>query len=278
MAGCYRPSVCIAGARRFEPAGAPLGRGVPSRREDCRFQPNPSVIVDSPEVVVDTIPALAAGLRQRLEVAARQGLDERGRFSLVLPGGSVAEAFLPALADAAVDWPRIDAFWGDERAVSPDHVDSNYALARRGLLARVSPRVHRMRGEAADLAAAAADYEREMREALGDPPRLDFVMMGMGPDGHVCSLFPGHPLLGETTRWVAVVEDSPKPPSRRLTMTLPALALSDVLVVGAFGRAKAEPARAALRDLQSSLPVALAARAARRPLFLLDPDAAQDLG
>jgi 6-phosphogluconolactonase len=239
---------------------------------------SPSVIVASPEVVVDTITALAVALRQRMEVAAREGLDEHGRFSLVLPGGSVAEAFLPALADAAVDWPRIDVLWGDERAVPPNHVDSNYALARRDFLGRVSPRVHRMRGEAADLAAAAADYEREMREALGDPPRLDFVMMGMGPDGHVCSLFPGHPMLGEATRWVAAVEDSPKPPPRRLTMTLPALALSDVLVVGAFGRAKAEPARAALRDPRSSLPVALVARAARRALFLLDPDAAHGLG
>jgi 6-phosphogluconolactonase len=239
---------------------------------------NPSVNVASPEVVVDTIPALAVALRQRLEVAASQGLDERGRFSLVLPGGSAAEAFLPALADAAVDWPRIDVFWGDERAVPPNDVDSNYALARGAFLARVSPCVHRMRGEAADLSAAAADYEREMREALGDPPSLDFVIMGMGPDGHVCSLFPGHSALGEATRWVVAVEDSPKPPPRRLTMTLPALALSDVLVVGAFGRAKAEPARTALRDPQSSLPVALAARAARRPLFLLDPDAAQGFG
>jgi 6-phosphogluconolactonase len=190
----------------------------------------------------------------------------------------VAESFLPAVAAAAVDWTRVDVFWGDERAVPPEHVDSNYALARRGMLARVSPRVHRMRGEADDLAAAAADYEREMRAGLGESPRLDFVMMGMGPDGHVCSLFPGHEALGEATRWVVPIEDSPKPPPRRLTMTLPALALSELLVVGAFGRSKAEPVRQALRDPSSSLPVALAARGARRALFLLDPDAARGLG
>ncbi len=232
----------------------------------------------SPEVVVDAVAALASALRSRLEAAARSALEERGRFSLVLPGGSVAESFLPALARAAVDWPQIDVFWGDERAVPPEHVDSNYALAQRGILARVSPRVHRMRGEAPDLRAAAADYEREMREALGDPPRLDFVIMGMGPDGHVCSLFPGHEALREETRWVLPIEDSPKPPPRRLTMTLPALALSELLVVGAFGRAKADPVRQALRDPASSLPVALAARAARRALFLLDSDAARGLG
>jgi 6-phosphogluconolactonase len=233
--------------------------------------------VASPEVVVDAVPALASAVRTRLEAAARAALEERGRFSLVLPGGSVAESFLPALAASAVDWPRVDVFWGDERAVPPEHGDSNYALARQGMLARVCPRVHRMRGEADDLAGAAADYEREMREALGDPARLDFVIMGMGPDGHVCSLFPGHAALREATCWVVPIEDSPKPPPRRLTMTLAALALSELLVVGAFGRAKAEPVRQALRDPGSSLPVALAVRAARRALFLLDPDAARGL-
>jgi 6-phosphogluconolactonase len=232
----------------------------------------------APEIVVDTVPALARLVRTRLEEAATAALAERSRFSLVLPGGSVAESFLPSLAGAAVDWPRIDVFWGDERAVPPDDVDSNYALARRGILTQVSPRVHRMGGEAKDLAAAAAEYEREMREALGDRPRLDFVMMGMGPDGHVCSLFPGHPALQERARWVVPIEDSPKPPPRRLTMTLPALALSDLVVVGAFGRSKAEPVRQALRDPVSSLPVALVVRAARRALFLLDPDAAGGLG
>ena len=227
------------------------------------------------EVVVDTVPALARILGQRTEEAARRALEDRDRFSLVLPGGSVAEAFLPSLAQAEVDWPRVDVFLGDERAVPPDHVDSNYALARRGLLTRVSPRVHRMRGEGPDLRTAAADYEREMREALGDASRLDLVLLGMGPDGHVCSLFPGHEALREATRWVIPIEDSPKPPPARLTMTLVALGLADLLVVGAFGRAKAEPVRQALHDPGSSLPVALAVRRARRALFLLDADAAR---
>jgi 6-phosphogluconolactonase len=230
-----------------------------------------------PEVVVETVPALARILRRRLEQAARPALEERGRFSLVLPGGSVAEAFLPSLAQAEMDWPRVDLFWGDERAVPPDHVDSNYALARRALLVRVSPRVHRMRAEEPDLAAAAADYEREMRGALGEPPRLDVVLLGTGPDGHVCSLFPGHEALREATRRVIPITDSPKPPPARLTLTLAALALSDLVVVGAFGSSKAEPVRQALRDPGSRLPVALASRAARRALFLLDDDAARGL-
>ncbi len=231
----------------------------------------------NPEVVVDTIPVLARILKERAEAAARDALDERGRFSLVLPGGSVAEAFFPVLAEAELDWGRTDVFWGDERAVPPDHPDSNYRLARELLLTRVTPRVHRMAGEAPNLAAAAAVSEREMRETLGDPPRLDLVLLGMGPDGHVCSLFPGHPALREASRWVIAIEDSPKPPPARITLTLPALALAETLVVAAFGSGKAEAVRQALRDPGSTLPVALAARRASRAVFLLDPEAAPAL-
>ena len=229
------------------------------------------------ETVVETVPGLANVLARRVAEAARGALAERGRFALVLSGGSVAESLLPGLADAGLDWPRVDVFWGDERAVPPDHADSNYSLARRGLLDRVSARVHRMQAEALDLAAAAADYEREMREALGEAPRLDVAILGMGPDGHVCSLFPGHAALRERVRWVVPIEDSPKPPSARLTLTLAALALTDLLIVGAWGRAKAEAVRQVLREPESSLPAALVARGARRALFLLDDEAARGL-
>jgi 6-phosphogluconolactonase len=97
----------------------------------------------------------------------------------------------------------------------------------------------------------------------------------VGPDGHVCSLFPGHPLLAERRRWVAVVEDSPKPPPRRLTLTLPVLAAAELVVVAALGTSKAEVVREALADKESALPLALVVRQARRAVLLLDPDAAQ---
>jgi len=230
------------------------------------------------EVVVDTVPALARLLSERVEGAARRALGESGRrFFFVLPGGSVAEAFFPVLGRAEVEWGRVDLFWGDERAVPPDHPDSNYRLARELLLPHAPARVHRMPGEAADLAAAAAEYEREMREALGEPKRLDIALLGMGPDGHVCSLFPGHPALGEKSRWVLAILDSPKPPPARITLTLPALALVEMLVVAAFGEAKAEAVRQALRDPGSNLPVALAARRASRVTFLLDHHAARNV-
>jgi len=229
------------------------------------------------ELQVAPTDVLAASFRDLLLVQAQAAIERRRRFAFALPGGSTAEAFLPSLATATLDWSRLHFFWGDERAVAPDHPDSNYGLARRLLLDRVGAdpsRVHRMAAEAGDLAAAASDYAQELTGTVGDPPRLDLLLMGVGPDGHVCSLFPGHPLLGEQTRSVAAVYDSPKPPPARITLTLKALAAAEVVCVAAFGEAKAEALRAALEDPGSPLPVARVAREAKRAVFMIDPDAA----
>ncbi len=116
-----------------------------------------------------------------------------------------------------------------------------------------------------------------MARILGAPPRLDLALLGVGPDGHVCSLFPGHPLLLEESRSVAVVDDSPKPPPRRLTLTLPVLAAAELVVVAALGRGKAEVVREAVEESASALPVARVARRARRCVFLVDAEAASRL-
>jgi 6-phosphogluconolactonase len=135
-------------------------------------------------------------------------------------------------------------------------------------------RVHPMPADAPDLERAAAAYADEMVRILRSPPRLDLVLLGAGPDGHVCSLFPGHPLLREEGRFVAALEDAPKPPPRRLTLTLPALAAAELVVVAAFGEAKARALREAAGDPESSLPLALVLRRTRRALILADPAAA----
>jgi len=132
-------------------------------------------------------------------------------FALALPGGSVAETFFPPLAEAPLDWREVEWFWCDERAVPPDHPESNFRLACELLLSRVPidpARVHRMKAEADDLDAAAAEYEAELVAVLGGPRRFDVVLLGVGPDGHVCSLFPGH--HEESSRLVIAVTDSPK--------------------------------------------------------------------
>ena len=230
----------------------------------------------TPEVIVGAPDVLAARFVERFEAAASRAIAGHGRFSIAVPGGSVAEKILPALIHAAVEWPRVEIVWGDERAVAADAPDSNYGLARRVFLDHVplDPRhIHRMPAEQADLDAAADAYARDLGRTLGGRP-LDVVLLGMGPDGHVCSLFPGHRALDEPTRRVLPITDSPKPPPRRLTLTLVALSGAALVCVAAFGDEKAAAVREALESPASRLPVALATRGATRALFLLDAAAA----
>ena len=233
----------------------------------------------SPEVIVDTPEALAGLFVRRFESAARSAIATHGCFACALPGGSVANVFFPRLVDAAVDWRHVEFFWGDERAVPPSDPESNYGLARRLWLDHVPvdpARVHRMRAEEPDLEAAAAAYARELDAALGGRP-LDLVLLGVGPEGHVCSLFPGHPALRESSRSAVAVHDSPKPPPRRITLTLVPLTGAGLVSVAAFGAEKAAAIREAVESPDSPLPVARAVRAGARALFLLDQDAASHL-
>jgi 6-phosphogluconolactonase len=235
----------------------------------------PAVAV-SPEVLVGAPEALADALARRVEACADAARAEARRFAIALPGGSVAARFFPRLATAAVDWTEAEFFWGDERAVPPDHPDSNYGLAVTTWLGPAgirSERAHRMPADAEDLQAASEGHEQDLVRLLGTPPRLDVALLGMGPDGHVCSLFPGHPLLHEERAFVAPVFDSPKPPPRRMTLTLPALRSARLVVLAALGSAKAPAVRAVLDDPASQLPAALALRGAAAGLVLVDPAA-----
>ena len=229
----------------------------------------------APEIVVNKPAELQTTLARRFAEEAARATAARGFFSVALPGGSVATTFFPRLAQTPVDWSRTHFFWADERAVPPTDPESNFDLARSLWLepAHVpAAQIHRMEADASDLAAAAAAYSHTMARLLGSPPALDLALLGVGPDGHVGSLFPGHPLLGEESRWVAAVEDSPKPPPRRLTLTLPVLAAASLVVVAALDHSKAAVVREALERPESRLPLALVARRARRCLFLLDHD------
>ncbi len=234
----------------------------------------------NPEVLIETPEVLAQVFADRFLAAARGAIAARGHFSCALPGGSVAETFFPVLARAPVAWDKVEFFWGDERAVGPEDADSNYGLAKRLLLDAVGAdprRVHRIVGEGGDLDAAARAYEEEMTRALGTPPRIDLIVLGLGPEGHVCSLFPGHPLLRERGRHVAVITDSPKPPAQRITFTMVPLEEAGTICVTGFGDSKAEAIREAIEDPASQIPVALAVRVAPRALVLVDPAAASRL-
>jgi 6-phosphogluconolactonase len=230
------------------------------------------------DLMVDSREGLSGECARRFERAAASAVSARGRFVCAIPGGSVAEACFPALVTASVDWSRTHLFWGDERAVPPDDPQSNYGLARQLWLQYVTvaaDHVHRMPADAADLDRAARQYADDLRATAGDPPRLDLVLLGVGADGHVCSLFPGHAALAERARPVIAVVDAPKPPARRLTLTLPVIVGARSVVVCAFGSEKALAVRDALQGGDS--PLARATRNHPNVAWLLDPEAASSV-
>ncbi|MEP7345291.1 MAG: 6-phosphogluconolactonase [Gemmatimonadaceae bacterium] len=233
------------------------------------------------DVVVGSAERLAADFTRLTSALAADAIRERRRFTLAIPGGSVVERLISFLPEAPIDWSRVDLFWCDERCVPPTDPESNFAAAQRYLLNPIAPpgpRVYRMRGEDEDQVLAARLYATELESTLGTPPRLDLVVLGVGEDGHVCSLFPGHRALNELVDWVVVEPASPKPPPVRLTMTLPMIAAARHVVAAAFGSAKAPVVREALEDAEvSALPIALALRNAAWATVYLDDAAASML-
>jgi 6-phosphogluconolactonase len=162
-------------------------------------------------------------LRALISASFEQWAAEASRpRSCALSGGATALIFLGALRDAHVDWSRITLFWADERAVQPNDPESNYGLAERMLLSPLgpkAPRAVRMPTDKMHLEQAALWYDASLASELKGAP-LDLAILGVGEDGHICSLFPGHKaLLVDDLRAVAV-EDAPKPPPRRLSLTL----------------------------------------------------------
>ncbi|MDP2340397.1 MAG: 6-phosphogluconolactonase [Deltaproteobacteria bacterium] len=223
--------------------------------------------------------ALAAELVHLTTEAATTSIARRGRFTMALTGGSAATVLYPVLAQAPLPWDKIHVFYGDERGVPPDHKDSNHKLAVDTFLSRAKipdANVHRMVGEN-DVVKGALDYERELLQVTEGTGAIDVVHVGMGPDGHICSLFPGHELLKEEKRLVVAITDSPKPPPQRITLTLQALSRARELWFLVSGAGKADAAKEAILDPSSSLPAALAARRGSTVRWLLDTDAAKHL-
>jgi 6-phosphogluconolactonase len=183
---------------------------------------------------------------ERFVKLARDAIAARGRCLVALSGGSTPKPLYELLAtppySAQIDWSRLHLFWGDERCVPPDHPDSNYRMTREALIDKVPippPNVHRIRGED-DPQRTAEAYERTLREWFGpeDPPArtFDVVLLGMGPDGHTASMFPGTAAPTETRRWTMAVHVEHPRDMWRVTLTTVVLnAASDVtfLVEGA---------------------------------------------
>ncbi|MBX3161148.1 MAG: 6-phosphogluconolactonase [Deltaproteobacteria bacterium] len=232
--------------------------------------------------------ALSAAAAAELGAIAQAAIAARGTCAIALSGGSTPKRMFQLLARqgrAALPWDRIELWWGDERTVPPDHPDSNYRMTRENLIDPLgidAAHVHRIRGED-DPAAAAAAYEQELLGALGDPPRFDLILLGMGPDGHTASLFPGSPALDETRAGVvANPVDSPltKGATTRITLTAEALSWGRHIRFLAAGADKADTLVAVLEGPRDPrrLPSQLIAARGGELAWLVDDAAAAKLG
>ena len=226
----------------------------------------------SPPVVAADEHELACIAAEWLAEALRQAVASTGRCSLALSGGSTPRpAYERLAARPGLPWPSVDVYFGDERAVPPTHPASNYRMAREALLDRVgppAPRAHRMEADDPDREAAAARYAALL------PDALDLLVLGMGPDGHTASLFPGSPALLESARKV-VPARAPVAPLERLTITPPVIASARRVAVLVAGAAKAPLVARVLRGPWE--PEALPAQLARHGTWLLDRGAAAEL-
>lgn len=205
--------------------------------------------------------ALSAALAARVAACAAEALAARGSFQLALPGGSVVALLARGLS--RVDAAKWHVFWTDERGVPLSDPLSNFHLAETELLPKLAgAHLHSVRG-------SAADYENELRPFLP----LDLVLLGVGEDGHVASLFPGNPAMLETQRLVAEVHGAPKPPPERITLTFPVLNAARLVLVVAAGAGKAGIV-ARVFSTPSDLPAQMLSGP---PRWLLDRAAAANL-
>ena len=223
--------------------------------------------------VVDDVAGAAA---ERIAQTVRRG------GHIALSGGSTPKAAHERVAQMDLDWGQTTLWFGDDRAVPPDHEHSNFAMAKESLLDRLEgppPTVHRIQGELG-YGQAADDYERQMRESFDDgPPRIDLLMLGLGPDAHCASLFPGDPALGERERWViGVPTPGMAPLVSRVTFTLPVLNAAREVVFLISGEDKAEAVARAFGDAPDpEAPASLVSPDPGALVVLLDPPAAARL-
>jgi 6-phosphogluconolactonase len=215
---------------------------------------------------------------------AAQAVNTRGRFTVALSGGSTPKALYSLLATkSGIPWEKICFFWGDERHVPPDNPESNYRMAYEALLSKVPVRpenIFRVHAEKKDAAAAAAQYEQTVKEFFqlspGKFPRFDLVLLGVGPDGHAASLFPGTSALNETQRLV-VANWVTKFNTHRITFTYPVLNAAACVLFLASGPDKAAILREVLENPAADLPSQKIIPTNGRLIWLVDVPAASGL-
>ena len=208
-------------------------------------------------------PSLGQACADKVLQVAREAIKTHGKFVVAFSGGSLPKIIAPWLIAAAVKecgggqkeqlkafWSKWHVFFADERYVAPDHPDSNYYACKEALFDRAEVFVPPAQIDRIDMKLSlqenAKKAEESLRGACGFPagqsdamPVLDLILLGMGPDGHTASLFPSHALLGETKSAITFIQDSPKPPPQRVTMTMPVLCSARHVCFVTAGESKA---------------------------------------
>lgn len=203
---------------------------------------------------------LAVSLAKYIADLSNKFISERGCFTVVLSGGAVK--YLRKLVEPpyynSIDWSKWHIFWVDERVVPKTHVDSNYKLAYDGFISKVPipPRNVNTIDDALPADGAADVYETNVRRLVTsnvvaksqftELPKFDLMLLDMGPDGHVASLFPGFPEVNETKKWVTYLKNAPKPPPERITFTLPVINSASNIAMVVTGAGKADAVYSAL--------------------------------
>jgi 6-phosphogluconolactonase len=235
-------------------------------------------------IVLPSADDLAADVAQRFAGTVSAAIADRGRAAVALTAGSIMEKVWTALASSAsdLDWASVDVFWGDERFVPSGSPDRNDAPAEKLLFASAPfsaatrysmPPAGGEYGE--DLDAAAAGYAQTLAEH--DVEGIDLVLLGVGPDGHCCSLFPDHPSSRDLSATVIPVRDSPKPPPLRLSLSFDGLNAAREIWVVASGSGKADAVAMALGGADREHVPSAGARGTQRTIWLLDAEAAAEL-
>ncbi|KAF5449500.1 hypothetical protein F2P56_029940 [Juglans regia] len=217
----------------------------------------------------ESLDELSAILADYIAELSEASVKERGAFAIALSGGSLV-GLIGKLCEApynkTVDWSKWYIFWADERVVAKNHTDSNYKQAKDGLLSKVPivpSHVHSI-NDSVSAEEAAEEYEFSIRQLvktrvvgvseIGDCPKFDLILLGMGPDGHIASLFPNNSVLNERDEWVTFITDSPEPPPERITFTLPVINSASNVAMVVTGDSKAEAVHLAIDDVGHDCP------------------------
>ncbi|KDQ63854.1 hypothetical protein JAAARDRAFT_393366 [Jaapia argillacea MUCL 33604] len=219
--------------------------------------------------------------------AQKEAIEKKGRFTIALSGGSLPKQLSALAHKTGVKWNKWHVFYADERAVPLDDPDSNHLLCTNEFYSKVpipKEHIHTIDTSLLDDMEELSDaYEKELIQEFANRntarfPMFDLILLGTGPDGHTASLFPGHELLTEEDRWVAPIEDSPKPPPKRITLTLPVLNHAVRVAFVAAGEGKADIIKTILDKPEEGLPASRVRPVAPGQLYwFLDDGAASKL-